>query len=121
MAGLALGLQAWHVGEGGTHWQTVVFTALCFMQLAHALAIRSETESLFTLGLTSNRPLLLTALLTVALQLAVVYAPPLNAVFRTRPLAPVDLAGCFACALAVFAIVEAEKAWRRRARAAAAA
>lgn len=34
----------------------MVYAALCFSQLAHILAIRSERESLFREGLLSNRP-----------------------------------------------------------------
>ena len=88
MAALALGLQAWYIGRDAAQWQTVVFTTLCFMQLGHVLAIRSERSSLFTQGLLSNRPLALAVALTVLLQLAVVYTPLGNAWFRTVPLRP---------------------------------
>ena len=40
-------------------------------------------------------------LLTVALQLAVVYVPALNALFRTVPLPPPDLALCVGAALVI--------------------
>jgi Ca2+-transporting ATPase len=53
-------------------------------------------------------------LLTIVLQLAVVYLPALNAVFKTVPLTAGQLAGAVAAAVAVFAAVEAEKWWRRR-------
>ena len=109
-----LGLQAWHLEHDNGRWQTVVFTALCFMQLGHVLAIRSERSSLFTLGLGSNRPLLATVLATVAMQLAVVYLPAGNAWFRTQPLAADELASCVLAALAILALVEAEKSVRRR-------
>jgi Ca2+-transporting ATPase len=54
MAALVLGTQAWSLAAGSAHWQTLVFTTLCFAQLAHVVAIRSERESLFTQGLWSN-------------------------------------------------------------------
>ncbi len=114
MAAIALGLQAWHLDQDTGRWQTVVFTALCFMQLGHVLAIRSERSSLFTLGLGSNRPLLAAVLATVAMQLAVVYLPAGNAWFKTQPLAAGELASCVLAALAILALVEAEKAVRRR-------
>ena len=114
MAALALGTQAWYLGRDAAQWQTVVFTTLCFMQLGHVLAIRSERSSLFTQGLWSNRPLALAVALTVLLQLAVVYTPLGNAWFRTAPLAPLDLAACVGAALVIVAVVEAEKAVRRR-------
>jgi len=45
----------------------MVFTVLCLSQMGHVLAIRSETESLFSQGLLSNRPLAGAFLLTLAL------------------------------------------------------
>ncbi len=113
-----LGLQAWVLAQGGAQAaaqaQTMVFTALTFAQMAHLLAIRSERESLFTQGLLSNRPLLGAVALTLALQMAVVYLPALQPVFRTVALGAGELASCAGVALAVFVAVEAEKAWRRR-------
>ncbi len=114
MAALALGAQAWYVAHDPALWQTMVFTILCFAQLGHVLAIRSEETSLFTLGLGSNRPLLGAVLLTAALQLAVIYVPVLNALFRTTPLPPEDLALCVATALVILGVVELEKLVRRR-------
>jgi Ca2+-transporting ATPase len=115
MAGIALAVQAsaWHADSA--QWQTLVFTTLCFMQLGHVLAIRSEETSLWTLGLLTNRPLAGAVALTVALQLAVVYLQPLNVVFKTVPLSADQLAVAAGSAAAILAIVEAEKWWRRRA------
>ena len=120
MAALALGSQAWYVHTGSSAWQTVVFTMLCFTQLGHVLAIRSEETSLFALGIGSNRYLLGAVLLTIALQLAVIYLPVFNDLFHTVPLGPEQLGLCFAGALAVVALVELEK-WLRRSRGASAA
>jgi Ca2+-transporting ATPase len=115
MAGLALGVQAWYqeVGAAQGQWQTVVFTMLCFVQLGHVLAVRSERESLLTLGLLSNRPLLAAVLIAVALQLAIIYVPALNALFGTQALAPAELGLTFTGAAIVFAAVEVEKRLRR--------
>ena len=115
IGGLCLGVQAWAAAVGNPHGQTMVFTVLTLAQMAHVMAIRSERESLFTLGLRSNLPLLGAVSLTLALQLSVVYLPLLQPVFHTLPLAPGELAACLGCALLVFAAVEVEKAWRRRA------
>ncbi|MEJ7587672.1 MAG: cation-translocating P-type ATPase [Ferruginibacter sp.] len=48
---ISLGTQWFAIKAGDTHWQTMVFTILCFCQLWHVIAIRSETVSLFKLGL----------------------------------------------------------------------
>jgi len=114
MAGIALGTLAWAWKANLPQWQTLVFTLLCFMQLGHVLAIRSERTSILSLGLGSNKPLLGAVLLTVLLQLAVLYVAPLNALFRTVPLTAAELAGCFAAGAAILGAVEIEKWWRRR-------
>ena len=84
------------------------------MQLGHVLAIRSEWTSLLSQGLGSNRQLLAAVLFTVVLQLAVIYLPAGNAWFGTVPLSAVDLGVCVVAALLILAVVEAEKAIRRR-------
>ena len=120
LAALCLGVQHWAIQSGDTHWQTMVFTVLTLAQMALVLAIRSENDSLFTIGLFSNKPLLGAVLLTFALQMATIYVPWLNPIFKTQPLPAWELGLCIALAALVFVAVELEKAWRRhRARAAA--
>ena len=114
LAGLCIAVQAWALSTGHAHWQTMVFTVLTFGQMAHVLAIRSESEPLWRLGLASNLPLLGSVLLTFGLQLATIYVPVLNPVFKTEPLTPAELALCIAAAAVVWLAVELEKAWRRR-------
>ncbi|ABA58590.1 Cation transporting ATPase, E1-E2 type [Nitrosococcus oceani ATCC 19707] len=109
IGGLSLLAQAWAYHSGTAHWQTMVFTVLTFCQLAHVLAIRSEKESLFTQGLLSNPWLLGAVAITVALQLAVIYLPFLNPIFRTAPLSMGELALCFVLPVVVFVAVEVEK------------
>ena len=116
MAAVTLGTQAWYLHRGPEAWQTMVFTVLCLSQLGHALAIRSERESLVVQGLLSNKPLLGAVVLTVALQAGILYVPALNEVFKTVPLGPLDLAAAFGLSSVVFLAVELEK-WRARRRA----
>ena len=114
LGGLCLGIQAWALANGEAHWQTMVFTVLTLGQMAHLMAIRSETEPLWRLGLRSNRPLLGAVLLTFALQMATIYVPFLNPIFKTQPLSLPELALCLGAASVVWLAVEAEKAWQRR-------
>jgi P-type Ca2+ transporter type 2C len=93
----------------------MVFTVLVVAQLFHCLAIRSERYSLFGIGLFSNPALVIAIIVTVLAQLAVIYLPPLNAVFRTTPLSAEQLAACFATGSVVLVAVELEKLVRRRA------
>ena len=114
MAGLVLGTQAWSLASASSHWQTMVFTVLCLSQLAHVLAIRSEHESLFSQGLFSNLPLLGAVALTFVLQMATIYVPALNHIFKTEPLSLAELAATLAIAALVFVAVEIEKWLKRR-------
>ncbi len=109
MAGLVLAGQAWAFHAGSENWRTLAFTALCFSQLTYVLAIRSEHQSIFTLGLQSNRPLLGTIALTVFLQLALVYFPPLQPIFKTGALSIGEMTVAVGIALLVFGAVEIEK------------
>ena len=95
-------------------WQTMVFTVLSLSQMGHVLAIRSDTESLFNLGIFSNKPLLGAVLLTFALQMATIYVPVLNPIFRTAPLTSGELAVTLMLSSIVFFAVEIEKWWLRR-------
>jgi Ca2+-transporting ATPase len=114
IGGLCLAVQAWAL-DRGSHGQTMVFTVLTLAQMAHVLAIRSERDPLWRIGLGSNRPLLLAVLLTFALQMATIYVPLLNPIFKTEPLSLAELAICLGAAALVAVVVELEKAWRRRA------
>jgi Ca2+-transporting ATPase len=114
IGGLCLAVQAWALSTGHAHWQTMVFTVLTFSQMVHVMAIRSEREFLWQLGLRSNLPLLGAVMLTVLLQLATIYVPALNPIFKTEPLSGEELAICFAAAATVGIAVELEKAWKRR-------
>jgi Ca2+-transporting ATPase len=114
MAGITLAVQAWTMKIGNGHWQTMVFTVLCLTQLGHVLAIRSEKESLFSVGLFSNKHLLGAVVLTFALQMATLYIPFLNPIFKTEPLSLNDLILVVVLSSVVFVAVEIEKVFKRR-------
>jgi Ca2+-transporting ATPase len=120
---VSLGAGYWSAGRAGagfgdpavvSRFRTMVFTIVTFLQLAHVLAIRSHRQSLFTMGILSNRFLLGAVGLTFGLQLALIYAPFLRKLFQTVPLAAGDLALCIVASTAVFWAVELEKWFRRR-------
>jgi Ca2+-transporting ATPase len=121
---LALGYLNWSLDGKpdatvpGAHdrWRTIVFTVLTLSQMGNALAIRSSRQSLFQIGLFSNKALLGSVLLTFVLQMAVVFLPPLQTVFKTTALSFVDLALCLALSSIVFASVELQKLWLRMRR-----
>ena len=114
MGSVVLATQAAAYRTGSAHWQTMTFTVLALSQMGHVLAIRSQRESLFRQGLGSNAPLLGAVLLTLLLQLATIYVPAFQTVFRTQPLTIEELVVCLALSSVVFFAVEIEKMLGRR-------
>ena len=58
--------------------------------------------------------MLVAVALTLALQLAVIYWPPLQEIFKTTALTPIELAVCMALSTVVFWAVEISKWIGRR-------
>ena len=77
--------------------------------MGHVMAIRSERQSLFSIGIFSNKSLLGALLLTTVLQLAIIYSPSLNTIFKTQPLSIYELVITIAVSSIVFWAVEIEK------------
>ncbi|MCI0512713.1 cation-translocating P-type ATPase [candidate division KSB1 bacterium] len=99
----------WYYQINLPNWQTMVFTTLTLAQMANVMAIRSEREFLFRVGIRSNKALLGAVLLTIGLQLAVVYVPFLQKFFDTKSLSIKDLGICLAAAGLIFVAAELEK------------
>jgi Ca2+-transporting ATPase len=107
---LAMGYRSWAIDSADeSHWRTIVFTVLTLAQMGNALAIRSARDSLFRIGIFSNIALLGSVILTFALQMAVIYWPPLQQLFKTASLTAGELVWCVALSTVVFWAVEAQK------------
>ena len=100
---------AWTIERVVNYWQTSVFTVLVFSQLFHSLVVRSDKESIFTLGVFSNKPMLIAIGVTVLLQLMVIYTPAFNQVLHTQPLPLSELFLCIAVSSIILWAVEGEK------------
>ena len=109
MGAVCLSVQAWAINVNDPKWQTYVFTILCFSQMGHVLAIRSDYYFLFRHGIFSNLPLIGAILLTFFLQLAILYIPALNEIFSVLPLTWKELLACILISSIVFHAVEMEK------------
>ena len=109
MAAITLGAEAWAVNQKLEHWQTMVFTVLSLAQLGHVIGIRTERSVFQQKGWFTNLPLIGSVLLTLLLQMAVVYVPFLNKAFKTQPLSWQELGICVLMAFGVFVAVETEK------------
>jgi Ca2+-transporting ATPase len=92
----------------------MVFMTMSFYQLFNALAIRSDRRSLFALKPSGNPYLYGAVLITGLLQLAAVYVPFLQPVFKTAFVRGVDLAVCLAVSSSILLAVELEKLLKRR-------
>jgi Ca2+-transporting ATPase len=106
------GFLFWDAGD--THWQTILFTTLIFSQLGLALEVRAEKNSLWHIGLFSNRYMIAAIALTVVLQLLVIYVPFLQNIFDTDALTAVELLVPVGFSLIVMLAVEAYKWFLRR-------
>jgi P-type Ca2+ transporter type 2C len=113
MGAVCIATQAGAIYFDNEKWMTMVFTVLSLSQMGHAMAIRSDWQSLFTQGIFSNKQLIGAVLLTLILQIAVIYTPALQSVFRTQALSLTELAICIGLSSLVFWAVEMEK-WLKR-------
>jgi Ca2+-transporting ATPase len=118
--GVLIGVAALGVGiayqeAGSDRWQTMIFTSLAFLQVAQALGTRSNTESLRSIGWSSNRLLLAVAGLVVALQVAAL-TTPLRGFLDLEPLGAADVGLCVTLAVLLLAVLELVKARRRSQR-----
>jgi Ca2+-transporting ATPase len=113
LVSLGIGYAYWSIGH--PDWQTMVFTTLTLSQMGNALAFRSEKDSIFKIGLLSNKSMVQAISLTLVLQLFVLYIPFLQRIFNTTPLSPIDLFVCVIASLAVLLGVEIDK-WISRMR-----
>lgn len=66
--------------------RTIIFTSTVMFELFFVFNCRSEKRSVFRNNPLGNRPLVLAVIVSVALQLAVVYVPFLQPLFKTVPL-----------------------------------
>lgn len=95
--------------------QTMAFTTLVVFQLFNVLNCRSVKESLFKVGVLTNKKLILAIISSVILQLVVLYIPAIQAAFGTVPLGLLDWAKVIAVSASVFIIVEIKKfIWRHK-------
>ncbi len=95
-------------------WRTLTFNTLTLSQMGNALAIRSNSQSLFKIGLRSNMMMIYAVILTFVLQMAVIYIPFLQNVFNTTALSLPIMVGTLVLSTIVFWAIELEKLLKRR-------
>ena len=110
---LGVGMIYWLNDPNGP-WQTMIFTTLVLAQMGNALATRSSRDSLFRIGLFSNRLMVGAVMLGFVLQLLLIYVPVFQTVFKTQPLSMQDLFICLIASAVVFVVLELSKLVKRR-------
>ncbi len=113
---LGVGYMYWLEDQDGV-WQTMIFTTLVFAQMGNVLAVRSNTESVFSIGFFSNKMMIWAVIATFLLQFALLYIPFMQQIFETEPLTASDFVIAVIASAIVFVAVEMDK-WigRRRER-----
>jgi Ca2+-transporting ATPase len=66
--------------------RTIIFTSTVMFELFFVFNCRSETRSVFRSNIFENKQLVLAVAVSFVLQLAVIYVPPLQPLFKTVPL-----------------------------------
>jgi cation-transporting P-type ATPase F len=102
-------------GQSVAAARTVAINVIVMVEIAYLFSCRSLNRSLFALGAFTNRWVVVGALSMLAAQLLFTYAPPMNALFHTRPIRGEAWLRIAGVAAAVFAVVEFEK-WVRYGR-----
>lgn len=114
----------WHPGDAtgpGTAlhgaWlqaTTMTFAGIVACQVGTALAARTDRVSLLSIGVLSNRLLVLGIAFELALTAVAIYAPPMQHLLGTRPLSPEHLLVLAAFPLIVWGVDEGYRALGRR-------
>ena len=89
--------------------RTMAFSVLGISQLVHAFNMRSEI-SLFKIGIFSNKKMLQSFIICLALQVSVVSIPFLSSIFKTTPLNSSQWLAVVLISLVPIVVVEIEKA-----------
>ncbi|WP_078499990.1 cation-translocating P-type ATPase [Wenjunlia vitaminophila] len=119
----------WHIHSSGIPYSqftqntpayreaiTMVQAGIVVSQFFNALAVRSERQSVFTIGVWSNPWLLAGGCFGIGLMAAISYLPPLQSLFNTAPLQVTHWAVLVALGVVLLAAEEARKAWMRHRR-----
>jgi potassium/sodium efflux P-type ATPase len=88
---------------------TVMLAAIVACQCGNVFACRSERVSIFRLGFLSNRLIWLGIAIEWALILSIIYIPPLQKIFATAPLSPMQWSMLILCPPAILMADELRK------------
>jgi Ca2+-transporting ATPase len=107
-------VMALRAGDSIEQARTVAVTTMIFFQFFQAWNSRSETRSIFRVGVLSNPFLFFSMIAAFFAHLAVLYVPAFQWVFRTTSLAVPEWIEVISVSAVIVLVVELEKALRRR-------
>lgn len=93
---------------------TMAFTTLVLGELTRAFAVRSETRSIFEIGIFSNSAMNKAFVVSLAMQLAVLLIAPLQTIFKIQPLTLVEWCVVIGLSLIPLIVSEITKAISRQ-------
>ena len=107
----SFGLFEWQLYHGETiaAARTAAVNVLVFGELFYLFNCRSFTDSMFRLGVFSNRWLFVGVIAMVVFQLLFTYAPAMQLMFGTENLGSTEWILITAVGVAIFGVVEIEK------------
>jgi len=94
--------------------RTAAFTTFVMFQLFNVFNCRSKTESIFKIGLFSNLFLIIAVLITLLIQITIVYVPFMQGIFNTVPLGLKEWIAIVLVSSSVFVLFELYKLFHRK-------
>jgi magnesium-transporting ATPase (P-type) len=95
---------------------TMTQAGIVVSQFFNSFAVRGDEESIFRIGVFSNRPLIAAECIGIGFMAAVSYVPALQSVFNTAPLKLSDWLVLVSWGVLLLVCEEARKSWRRSRR-----
>ena len=94
--------------------QTMAVTTVIMFQIFYLLNCRSLRDSIWEIGVFSNKTVFIGIAAILALQAMFIYAPFMHAIFASAPLPPGDVLASILVGAVILPVVGLEKWWRRR-------
>jgi len=114
-AGVALSAFAyeWYTDHNLAHARDAAFSVLVMAELFRAFGARSDTRTVWQVGLVSNLQLCVIVMASFALQLALQYLPSMQVLFGTTPLSLVHAVVWLLLGSLPLLTLELRKVWQR--------
>lgn len=108
-----VGLISYGDGDAAAKARTIAFTTFVIFQLFNVLNCKSDTETIFSKNLFSNKFILFAIGACLAAQLILIYVPPAQALFYTVPLGWQDWIVVLGVSISIIGVEEIAKYFRR--------